>query len=239
MNSDSEKSSHPLRSHKLSVKFYLDTGCQVAAEEVVTVFHSWIQSHAIPEHLLVDVADYSHVADGPGTVLVSHQANIYLDRVDRRLGLRYSRKQPLDGDLHNRLGYVFGAALHACSLLEEAPGFHNRLRFRTDRATFQINDRLLAPNTPDSVSAVTTVLSKYLDAIYGSATRIIPNSESKQVLTLFIESDRAPDLVTLRDRVAWPPAPATAAVAPPAPAAVSTPSPDRQETSLPRFDPGL
>ena len=54
----------------------------------VPVFHSFIQTHALPDHLLIDVGDYTHVPDGPGTVLVSHEANVYMDHtVGGRLGL--------------------------------------------------------------------------------------------------------------------------------------------------------
>ena len=38
------------------------------------------RTHAVPDHLLIDVADYAHVPNGPGTVLVAHEANIHIDR---------------------------------------------------------------------------------------------------------------------------------------------------------------
>ena len=60
-------------------------------------------THSIPDHLLIDVADYEHVPNGPGTVLVSHEANIHLDLADGRPGLLYIRKQPLKGDLRERI----------------------------------------------------------------------------------------------------------------------------------------
>src|SRR5437763_17059232 len=105
-------------SSKLVVKFYADDSSDITADEVVPVFRSWIQEHALADHVLIDVADYSHVPDGPGAVLVAHEANIYFDRFDKRLGLRYSRKRPLEGSFSDRLRLLFRAALRACELLE-------------------------------------------------------------------------------------------------------------------------
>src|SRR4051812_17957243 len=114
-----------MESSKLSIKFYLDDASRVKLAEVVPVFHSWIQLHLIPDHQLIDVADYAHVEDGPGVVLVSHEANYYLDEFDGRQGLTYSRKAPIAGSFADRLREVFSAALQACALLESnstAPG---------------------------------------------------------------------------------------------------------------------
>ena len=71
--------------HKISVKFFVDRPWAVQGHEFVPVFHSWIQLKTVPDHMLIDVADYSHVKDGPGTLLVAHEANIYLDRFDGML----------------------------------------------------------------------------------------------------------------------------------------------------------
>ena len=58
-------------SHKIAVKFFADvTGTQNDLH-FVPIFHSWIQAQAVPEHLLIDVADYAHVHNGPGTCLIT------------------------------------------------------------------------------------------------------------------------------------------------------------------------
>ena len=140
-----------METSKLNIKFYLADPDAVKLEEVVPVFHSWIQTHALPDLMLIDVADYAHVPQGPGVVLVAHEANIYLDRLDGRTGLTYSRKQPLDGSFAERLGATFGAALQVCALLDESLG---GVRFRSNEANLKFNDRLLAPNNPETFAAV-------------------------------------------------------------------------------------
>src|SRR5947209_3539668 len=86
--------------------------------DAIPVFHRWIQE-SVAEELLVDVADYRHVPEGPGVLLVAHEAIYSLDQADGRLGLLYNRKSALNGDDQSRLRQAFGAALAACQRLEE------------------------------------------------------------------------------------------------------------------------
>jgi hypothetical protein len=160
-----------MQSHKLSLKFFADDASAVGAlpaHAFLNVFHSWIQRQALPDHLLIDVADYQHVHHGPGIVLVSHEANLYTDTGEGRLGLLYQRKQPLPGTarLRDRLAQVFAAALRACAKLEDDPALRGRLRFRTDEVVFRINDRLLAPNTPETYREVEPELRAFLAQLY-------------------------------------------------------------------------
>ena len=50
-----------MQPYKISVKFFIDDPTAVDPHKFVPVFHSWIQLHLIPDHLLIDVADYAHV----------------------------------------------------------------------------------------------------------------------------------------------------------------------------------
>ena len=81
-------------SHKIAVKIFARSA-NFTGEEFVPVFHRWIQNQVLPNHLLIDVADYDHVSNGPGAVLIANEANIALDFADGRLGLLYFRKRPV------------------------------------------------------------------------------------------------------------------------------------------------
>src|SRR5258707_522581 len=76
-----------MTSHKIAVKFFIENPAAPAGSELVPVFHSWIQTHAVADHLPIDVADYQHVKDGPGTLLITHEANFSLDGDDAALNL--------------------------------------------------------------------------------------------------------------------------------------------------------
>src|SRR4051812_19940583 len=104
--------------YKFSVKFFIDDDAGIEPHAFVPVLHSWIQQHAVPEHMLIDVTDYAHVHNGPGTVLIAHEANFYTDRTDGRLGLTYARKWPGGGSVQERLRQAYTAALEGCQRLE-------------------------------------------------------------------------------------------------------------------------
>jgi hypothetical protein len=195
-----------MESHKLIVKFFVENPASVEESAFVPVFHSIIQAHALPGHLLIDVADYTHVPDGPGTLLVSHEANIYMDHtVGGRLGLMYQRKQPIPGaeSFRDRLAHVFAAGLRAAALLAEHPTFAGRLKFRTGDAVFRVNDRLLAPNTHDTYAQVAPALRAFLADLYRGSDVSIDYTPGPplRMFEVSVKAAKAPGISDLLDRL--------------------------------------
>jgi len=191
-----------MEAFKLVVKFFIENPGAVGESDCVPVFHRWIQQHAVDDHLLIDVADYPHVHHGPGTLLVAHEANFSTDRAEGRLGLVYSRKQPLAGSFADRVRSVFTAALKACARLEGEDSLRGRVRFLTDEVVFRINDRLLAPNTAETFDEVKPDLEKFLSELYAGAAVSLEHSLS--LLTLFevrIKASQSPSVTTLLERL--------------------------------------
>jgi hypothetical protein len=97
---------------------------------------------------MVDVADYTHVPEGPGVVLVCHDAIYSLDSGGGALGLLYSRRRETHASLgaiaslDDRLASVFRRALVACGKLERERDLAG-LSFPADRFELAINDRRL------------------------------------------------------------------------------------------------
>lgn len=148
----------------INIKFFIENPEAVNLEGFQGVFNTWIQRHVTPE-LLVDVAEYLHVHNGPGVVLIGHEANYSLDFVEGRLGLLYNRKAQLDGSTQDKLAQAAGAALTAAGLLEK----ENGLRFDGREAQLVINDRLLAPNTIETFAALDGDLKAFFDRLYAGA----------------------------------------------------------------------
>src|SRR5215471_18301875 len=105
--------------YRIGAKFFLKDPASLQLRDLVPVFHSWIQTQAIPDHLLIDVHDYSHIHWGPGILLVGHEGNFSLDLDHGRPGLFYYRKRDLDGDPERRVAAILRAVLYACRMLEE------------------------------------------------------------------------------------------------------------------------
>ena len=96
--------------------------------------------------MLLDVADYRHVPNGPGMMVIGLQANYSVDNTGGRLGVRYNRKAELDGTNQDRLKQAARAALAAFQRLESEDSMKGALRFGGREMELFINDRALAPN---------------------------------------------------------------------------------------------
>ncbi len=201
-----------MESHKLAVKLFFRQDQDPAAlsgPAIVPVFHSWIQEHAVSDHLLIDVADYAHVPDGPGTVLVSLEANWSTDRARAGRGCCTSVSNPCPGISASGCA-VLAAVLSSALRLEEHPTLKGKIGFGTDELLFRVHDRLLAPNTAEMFERVRPELQAVLRELYPSGQVTLDHHPSE--FTLFevrIKTTESPDLQTLLARAS---APAGAAV---------------------------
>jgi hypothetical protein len=186
---------------KIAVKIFASQH-DVDHAAFVPVLHGWIQNQAVEEHLLIDVADYAHVVEGPGTVLVSSEANFYLDKGDNRLGLLYARKTPVAGDFADRLRSAVNEALKACQRLENDPALAGKLRFAGDEIRITLNDRLRAPNTTETLEQA----RPHVEAL---AAELFPDQDVQiehpaaplAPFELRIKAPQAPTVSTLLDRL--------------------------------------
>jgi hypothetical protein len=185
---------------KIAVKIFA-TSNELEADAFVPVFHHWIQNQSVEGHRLIDVADYGHVVNGPGTVLVSSEANFYTDRVQGRLGLLYSRKLPLEGDFSQRVRAAVKEAIKAAGKLEREPALAGKLKFKTDEILIRLNDRLLAPANEKTVAAAKGDIDAEAKRLYGEQGFSVESSFTAQTLVEFrIISGSSPGLAELEKR---------------------------------------
>lgn len=187
---------------RIGLKLFAADGVAVRPREFVPVFHRWIQTRALGNHLLIDVADYEHVPEGPGVVLVAHEGNYSIDLAEGRLGLAYNRKTPAPGTLAERLRAVARAVLTACRLLEDEPALAGRIRFRGDELHLFANDRLHAPNTPATSAAFQPALTEFLHSVYGDAGyRVTPDHDARERFGVRVRAAGALSVAELLARV--------------------------------------
>jgi hypothetical protein len=150
----------------------------------IPVFHRWIQSRSLRE-TLIDVADYRHVPNGPGVLLVAHDAHYALDVREGRLGMLYSRRTELDGSVEDKLRQALNAALAAARLIETEPEFAGSLQFNAEDIEIRVNDRLLAPNTDSTWEALRPAIAAVLDSFWGSGQYTLDRSgDPRQLFTV-------------------------------------------------------
>ena len=146
------------QANKIQVKVYASKA--PATNLFVPVFHRWIREKALDE-LAIDVADYEHVHEGPGVVLVGHAFDYYWDLGEGRPGLIYSRKREAPAP-EARLGDAVRRALVGCRILEQEATLSG-IAFRTDELLVRLPDRLNAPASDAAYAA----FQAELDAVAG------------------------------------------------------------------------
>ena len=146
----------------IHIKLFAEKSSTIRLSDAIAVFHRWIQTSAVPG-LLIDVADYSHVVNGPGVVLIGHESYYSLDFNKGRLGLLYQRKAKAAGSDVEILRDAWQSARFAANLLEQEPEFAGKLCFRQDRLAVTLNSRVQYPNTDETWATIKPTLQAVLD----------------------------------------------------------------------------
>jgi hypothetical protein len=192
--------------HKLQLKIFLtpDSAKSFDVESLIPVFHRWIKQHALPE-LTIDVANYQHVPQGPGVVLIGHGADYFLDEGEGRPGLLHNRKRA-GLAAAERLGDLARRTLNAASLLEKDLALTGKLKFATNELLFRVNDRLAAPNTDATFAALKPELEALAKTLFAGPFELGRVGGPKELFAVRIKSPTSPPLATLLERAGGPPA---------------------------------
>lgn len=151
--------------HRLGIKVAAEGPDALQLDDFIPLFHRWIQQHALDE-LLIDVADYGHVHQGPGILLVAHEGNYSFDESGGRRGLVYYTKRALPGDLAERLRLICRRVLNAGRLIEEDAAFAGKLRFNGADLEIFANDRLTAPNSDATLKALRPAIEGLISKLH-------------------------------------------------------------------------
>ena len=177
---------------KLDLKVLARAGSTAEAEEFIPVFHRWITERVLPE-LLIDVADYSHVPEGPGVLLIGHDAQYGYDQRRGEPGLLYSRRRETSrelsgiGSLEERLRSLLACAFRACDLIEAEPRLKGRVAFDRHRLELRVNDRLV-PQDEDTSAELEFAFERALAAVGvangNTPVRVERTGDARERLTL-------------------------------------------------------
>ena len=159
---------------RIGAKLYAENPESVAPEAYIPLFHGWIQGRVL-DGVPIDVADYAHVPDGPGVMLIGHEADRSLDLGEGRPGALYQRKRDLEGTLEERFALVLAEADRMADLIESGHA-SGGVRFGRDEILIRVNDRLNAPNDDVTLDvlrpAVDAALARVRPGLSPEVTRV-------------------------------------------------------------------
>ena len=182
----------------INIKFFIENPEALNLADYAAVFNSWIQGRRL-EELLIDVADYLHVHNGPGLLLIGHEADYSLDNRAGRLGLLYNRKAQLEGTLQEKLAQAARAALTAMQILQK----ENGVKFNMQEVQLIINDRLLVPNTSQMFAAIEPDLRVFFNRLYGGTEfSLAHHNDPRERFTVNVKAASTVDVETLLKNLA-------------------------------------
>lgn len=150
---------------QINIKVFVTEDSTVNYTNFIKVFNRWMEEADSDDYL--NYADYSHVEDGPGVLMILKQANYSIDNAFQEQGLLYNRKHDVDGDNAGKIRDALAETLSKCEQLEASEELENAIQFDGSDILFMINNRNLAPNTADIAASVQSDLEPVLQKMYG------------------------------------------------------------------------
>jgi hypothetical protein len=161
---------------RVCAKLYAARATGITDDVFVPLFHEWIQKRALPG-VLLDVADYTHVPDGPGVILVGHSTTFALDRGDGRFGLLAQRRRP-DSDTNTVIASVVRELLDVATILEADERVAGALVFDRSVLRIEMNDRLYARNSDAAFEDIAPLARHAIAAVLGRSPAAIERVEN-------------------------------------------------------------
>ncbi len=170
---------------RIQIKLFINKAVSLA--DLVPVFHGWIQQNEL-DGLVLDVADYRHVPNGPGLLLMGHEGDYALDLADGRPGVTYKHKRdwPAEADTFaTRLALAVNRARRAAELLNRDTG----ITVDPSRFEIKIPDRLNVPNTAGSFEVIQQELLNETQDVVGpiGAVLNVAGDDPRKALTIEVE----------------------------------------------------
>jgi len=180
---------------KIAIKFFAVERSPVPLTAFIELFHGWIQASDGQYH---DVADYSHMHEGPGIVLAAPEAYVSVDESGGRRGLLFSQKASLEGSNQERLARVLRGALENCRRLQAEPALQGKIEFRFDEFEITLNDRLLAPHSDESYRAFKAEIEPLVRRLFdGAPVSLFQESDPRRRVRLRVQAMAPVDIAAL------------------------------------------
>ena len=161
---------------QVSVKFFVADPESVDQAALIPIFHAWIRERRLGDRLLIDVADYRHVHNGPAVMLIAHELDYTLDLAEGGIGMTVTRKRTAGPtELAKSVAWCLEHAQQAIAALsEDVPGIGAEPA--TDAAIrVRVLDRRAVPSTPEGEASALPALEEAARQILGEGATVSPD----------------------------------------------------------------
>ena len=183
----------------LVIKIPVAGALAIDPAKILDVMHQWVAAQSVPGVLLIDVAELLHVPNGPGVVAVGHEADFSLDYTGGIWGVQFRRKTMLPGTNADRIAEAMKSAAQTAGRLQAA---FPELKLSTTAFELIVNDRGIAPNTPETYAAALPEIEAGLKSVLGHGDFKLTrhDQEPRQRFGVTVQSNRSFDVAALAAR---------------------------------------
>ncbi|MCA1991128.1 MAG: hypothetical protein LDL41_03650 [Coleofasciculus sp. S288] len=183
---------------RFCIKFLARPETNIEEVAFIEIFHEWIRLQKL-QGTLIDVADYRHVPNGPGIMLITHEVNYAMDHGNGQFGLYAQRKLGEANTHKERILELAKTTAAFGALLESDNRVAGKLSLEGGQFLYMANDRLNAPNTEEAFAALKPELEAAAAELYPgqsvSVTRL--ENDPRDRLTAVIQAQNSVNLATL------------------------------------------
>ncbi len=177
---------------QINVKVFTTEESDINYTNFIKVFNRWMEEADSDDYL--NYADYSHVDAGPGVLLILKQANYSIDSAYHQPGFLYNRKHAVEADNAEKIRQALAEVLSKCELLEASAELEDAVHFNGADLLFMINNRHIAPNTPEIAASIQAELTPILEQMYGgddfTVERISEDPRERFAVRISANSDK-------------------------------------------------
>ena len=186
---------------KINIKLFTDGPGVINLDPFLAIFARWRQDESHPA-AWVDLADYAHVAKGPGVALVGQQGNLSIDLAEPGPGILWNNKKELDGSIEDRILETFRRGMTLARRLMAEPDYPEAFKPRVGFWELSFNNRLQLPNDPNTDRLLRPAVDAALGSLLGAGSyMIIRQSDSYRRYGFMIHCNAVDCLDTLLEKL--------------------------------------
>ena len=181
----------------INVKLIFNESLETDLEPLIPIFHDWISEQNSGE-LLIDVADYRHVPDGRGIILIGHETNISIAENYGATILCYNRKITTEGTDEERFRQSVRGALAACEKIEKDGRLTGKINFECQEIEILVNDRIYVSNQEKFHQEIDPKFKDVCEVLFINNNYSITHSEDpRELYSIRLKADLPLDKKTI------------------------------------------
>jgi hypothetical protein len=192
-----------METERFCVKFFAQSDTDINDEIFINIFHEWIRYQKLGG-VLLDVADYRHVPNGPGMMLITHEINFAMDRTNGHFGLFAQQKMSQADNRQDQMLALIRATIAFGALLGSDWRVKKNLSLEGGQFHLMSNNRLVVPNSDSAFANILPDLEAAASVIYPgqniSVTRL--ENDPRERLTAVVDAGASMSLKELMAAVA-------------------------------------